>query len=90
MSYGMNCGWTSPSIIQLQSDNSPLPSKITLDEVSWIASLSTVGGFIGNFTFGFMTNKFGRKSCLIAMAFPNIVSLTEKLCNSIVLVIKVD
>lgn len=42
----MNCGWTSPSILILTGDESPLPSgKISMEEASWIASLSCFGGF---------------------------------------------
>lgn len=43
----MNCGWTSPSILILTGDESPLPSgKISMEEASWIASLSCFGGLL--------------------------------------------
>lgn len=74
MASGVGLSWTSPSIEILQSDESPLPSgKIQFEEASWIASLWSVGGLIGNFLYLFMTNKFGRKMPIISLAFPKIV-----------------
>lgn len=61
-------------MILLKSENTPLASgKITEDEGSWIVSMITIGALIGNFFFAYITNKFGRKWPLIAMAIPNIV-----------------
>lgn len=75
MGYGVTCGWTSPLIPVLTSDESPLPSgKITMEQASWIASLSCAGGLIGNIFFGVVTNSFGRKFPLIFLAIPTIVS----------------
>lgn len=75
LGYGVTCGWASPSIILLTSDETPLPSgKISMDEASWIASLICVGGLIGNIMFGFITSKFGRKIPLIFITIPTIVS----------------
>lgn len=62
-------------MVLLLSDETPLPSgKITMDEASWIASLICVGGLIGNFFFGFVTSRFGRKSPLIFITIPKVVS----------------
>lgn len=73
MSCGAGLGWSSPSIKTLMSNGSPLPTgRITKDESSWIASLWNVGGLIGNFLFGYITSKFGRKLPIIFMAIPNI------------------
>lgn len=75
VTYGAACGWPSPNLILLTSDDTPLPSgKISMDEASWIASLLCVGGFIGNFSFGFITNVFGRKLPLISISIPGVVS----------------
>lgn len=42
-------GWSSPAIVLLTSDESPLPSgKISMVEGSWIASLTNLGGLVGN------------------------------------------
>lgn len=73
--YGITCGWTSPSLMILKSDESPLPTgKITMEEASWVASLVNAGGALGTLFFGPITNKFGRKNPLIAVAIPTIVS----------------
>lgn len=73
--FGLNSGWTSPNIILLQSDQTPLPSgKITQDEASWIASIIAVGAFIGTISFGFVMKLFGRKWPLISLSIPMIGS----------------
>lgn len=73
--HGIAGGWPSPTVVLLTSDESPLPSgKITMSEASWIASLMSIGGLIGNAVFGFVTNAFGRKLPLILMTVPGIVS----------------
>lgn len=72
--FGISCGWSSPSIILLTSDESPLPTgKITMDEASWIASFLCIGGLIGNVFFAYITSYFGRKKPLIFIAIPTIV-----------------
>lgn len=74
MASGVGLSWTSPSIDILESDESPLPTgKIKSEETTWIASLWSVGGLIGNFLYLFITNKFGRKMPIISLAFPKIV-----------------
>lgn len=73
MASGVGLSWTSPSLEILKSDNSPLPSgRITTEEASWVASLWSLGGLIGNFMYLFITNKFGRKMPIISLAFPKI------------------
>lgn len=68
-------GWASPNVELLKSDESPLPSgKINMDEASWIASLICLGGLIGNFLFGFIAIRFGRKIPLLFLTIPIIVS----------------
>lgn len=77
MGFGVTLGWSSPSIIILKSNESPLPSgKITTEESSWIASLLCLGCLIGNVFFGYITSKFGRKTPLMFMTIPIIVSVT--------------
>ncbi|XP_031622894.1 facilitated trehalose transporter Tret1-like isoform X2 [Contarinia nasturtii] len=75
MGYGVVCGWSSPNIVLLTSDESPLSSgKITMNEASWSASLICIGGLVGNICFGFITNRFGRKNPLIFITIPVIIS----------------
>lgn len=72
--FGATIGWASPSVILLTSANSPLPSgRINLDEASWIASLFYIGSIVGNYIFGLITNQYGRKIPLIAIALLTIV-----------------
>lgn len=75
LSYGITCGWPSPNILILTSDETPLPSgKITIDEASWIASLTCLGSIVGNIVFGYLTGKFGRKNPLIFLTIPTVIS----------------
>lgn len=40
ISYGVACGWSSPSLLILVSDETPLPTgKISMEVASWVASL---------------------------------------------------
>lgn len=74
MANGINLGWTSPSIILLTSDESPLPTgQITIGEVSWIASLVFAGSLMGGIFWGFIANIYGRKKPLILSSVPTVV-----------------
>lgn len=74
MGYGIACGWSSPSLPLLMSDNSPLPTgKIVMEEASWIAGSISLGGLVGNLFFGYVMNHFGRKIPLLFIAAPTIV-----------------
>lgn len=75
IAFGIAEGWTSPTIVLLTSEETPLRSGvINMDEASWIASLLCLGCFFGNILFGYITNKFGRKWPLIIITIPTIVS----------------
>lgn len=44
LAQGCSAGWMSPSLLDLLSDDSPLPNgKLTLEEASWIGSLFSLG-----------------------------------------------
>lgn len=74
--FGLLEGWSSPNIIILTSDKSPLASgKITMEEASWAVSLLSIGALFGNFFFGYITNLFGRKIPCIIITIPLIVSI---------------
>lgn len=74
MGYGAVCGWPSASTLLLMSDESPLPTgKITMEAASWITAMICVGGFIGNFVFAWITERYGRKIPLLLAAVPQIV-----------------
>lgn len=75
--FGITAGWASPNINLLTSDNSPLATgKITMEEASLVASFVPLGALFGNFLFGFITSKCGRKKTLISIAIPAIVRFT--------------
>lgn len=70
----MACGWPSPSIFLLLSDETPLPTgRITIEEASWVASSMSIGSLAGNILAGYLTHKYGRKKTIIFIAFPTIV-----------------
>lgn len=83
--FDTNWRWIATSIRQNFNGRSQLdcqslmfrrfPISITLFYRKRKINVKIISGLIGNFFFGFMTNIFGRKKCLIAMAFPNLVSL---------------
>lgn len=73
--YGITCGWPSPNLLLLLSDETPLPTgKISMDDASWIAALLCVGGFVGNLFFGYITNNYGRREPLLVISAPAIVN----------------
>nr|XP_029716912.1 facilitated trehalose transporter Tret1-like isoform X2 [Aedes albopictus] len=75
ISYGICCGWTSPSLPVLQSYESPLPDgPITSEEASWIGAFLCVGGFAGNIVSGWMADRFGRKLTACLAAIPQIIA----------------
>ena len=47
-----------------------LPSHMTLEDKSWIASICNVGQLFGAFAAGFVSNKVGRKNCLLLFSVP--------------------
>lgn len=76
--YGVSIGWSSPNLLILESDESPI-GKITREEASWVASLQCFGGFFSNLFFGLIGARLGRKIPLILMAVPTIVTFV--FCN---------
>lgn len=72
--YGIVVGWSSPSILLLTSDQSPLSSgKITLEQASWVTSLKSLGFLFTSPVCGIVANKFGRKWPLFYISIPSIV-----------------
>lgn len=75
ISFGQGCvlGWLSPSLPRLMSEDTPLKSgKLTSDQLSWIGSLSSIGGFFGVLTFGSFTTLIGCKNAMLFLAVPSI------------------
>ncbi|XP_055304889.1 facilitated trehalose transporter Tret1-like isoform X2 [Sitodiplosis mosellana] len=71
--HGMAIGWLSPNLPKLQSDDSPLQTKMTLSEISWIGSCFSIGAILGNCVFGIVSNFIGRKNTLCILALPNLL-----------------
>lgn len=65
----------SSSFLLLQSDElTPLSSgSLTKDEMSWIASILCIGGFLGTIIFGLLADLLGRKYVLCFQGIPSIV-----------------
>lgn len=73
--YGTACGWSSVSFVTLQSDQTPLDDgPLSTQEISWIVSMFCVGGLCGTIVLGMMTNAVGRRTFLLLLAVPQIVS----------------
>ncbi|XP_055375650.1 facilitated trehalose transporter Tret1-like [Condylostylus longicornis] len=76
MSYGAFCGWPSSSFLVLQSKDSPLDGgPMTDEQASWVGSLLCVGGFVGNYLFGWLANFYGRKISMMLIVIPTLMSL---------------
>ncbi|KNC32811.1 putative facilitated trehalose transporter Tret1-2 [Lucilia cuprina] len=71
--HGIAVGWTSPTLRQLQSENSPTNFVITVEQVSWIGSLFGLGSLTGNIVFGLLLNRIGRKWCMYLLVLPNVI-----------------
>lgn len=69
----MQLGWLSPMILFLQSKETPIDHPITADEASWIGSCLSLGGLAGNFLFGLLLNKIGRKKTVLLLPIPHII-----------------
>lgn len=74
--HGAATGWLSPTVSVLQSLDTPLDRPITMEELSWIGSLLSMGGIAGNFMFSMLAERFGRKFALIVLALPNLTFWT--------------
>lgn len=79
-SHGFGVGWLSSALPVLKSDKTPLQGgPLTLEQISWIGGAYPLGALLGDVLFSVLLNCMGRKSCMMALAIPNIVELEEKL-----------
>ncbi|KAJ6648624.1 Facilitated trehalose transporter Tret1 [Pseudolycoriella hygida] len=73
LAHGGAMGWLSPSLLVLQSDETPLVSgPINNETASWVGSTTYFGGVVGNFLFMALLNHFGRKRTFSVLALPNL------------------
>lgn len=69
--FGMFEGWINTNIILLQSkDDTPLSRPLSMDEISWIASIQCIGALFGNIVIGYIINRYGRRLPMIIVAAP--------------------
>lgn len=74
-SLGNLSGWVIINFIELQSEKSTFPSgPLKLEEVSLVASISSIGGFLGNFVALPIIHRFGIKGSIHLCSVPIIVS----------------
>lgn len=74
--YGYASGWTSSSLLILESDEkSPLvEGAMDQEERSWVTSLFAVSGVVGTLLYYFIADVAGRKIPLSSVAVPHLVS----------------
>lgn len=71
--FGFVLGWTSPAIIFLQSEDSPLESgPISINDASLMTSLLSVGAVLGCVLAGWLANAIGRKISLQILILPQL------------------
>ncbi|XP_046410432.1 facilitated trehalose transporter Tret1-like isoform X1 [Neodiprion fabricii] len=74
---GAAMGWTSPVLPMLKESptnaNNPFGRAITSEEGSWIGSLVAMGAAFGGFGAGFVIEKYGRKTALLASVIPFVI-----------------
>lgn len=65
VAVGTVYGWITTSLSRLTSGDPDVPLQITDDESSWLVSLTIVGSTVGPFLGVFLSDRFGRKRCLM-------------------------
>ncbi|GJQ71383.1 hypothetical protein Trydic_g11111 [Trypoxylus dichotomus] len=67
--------WSTPvSPKLLKSIDNPLGFPLTIDQVSWLASMASLGAVVGPFAGGYLGDKIGRKHGLTTTALLAILS----------------
>ncbi|KAK9890879.1 hypothetical protein WA026_012223 [Henosepilachna vigintioctopunctata] len=70
----LSIAWPSPILAKLNSTDNPLADYPTKDELSWVASISGFGSMVGILPFSFLPDLIGRKSCLLMIPIPHMIS----------------
>lgn len=80
--FGCGVGWLSMALPLLQSDKSPLDTgPLTVEDVSWIGSILSIGGMIGNLLVGYLVTIIGSKNSIMLLGLPQLVSKQTKTTN---------
>lgn len=59
-------GWVAPALMLLTTNYTPLKTgPITLEQLSWIGSVSSLGAMCGTFTSGCFINSMGCKRAMV-------------------------
>lgn len=75
VAYGCATGWLSMAIPLLQSDATPLDTgKLSRTDLSWIASVLSLGALLGSAICGFVVTTFGTRNTIYAIGLPQLVS----------------
>lgn len=66
--FGLFEGWIT---LGLTSSDTPFPNgTLSMEEISWIASIQCIGALFGNIVFGYIINRYGRRWPIIIVAAP--------------------
>ncbi|XP_060528470.1 facilitated trehalose transporter Tret1-like [Cylas formicarius] len=75
---GFVYGWSSPMLPKLNGqvdpEYNPLPSPATLEQQTWMTSLSSLGALCGPFLTAYISEEIGRKKTLLLFALPCIAA----------------
>ncbi|XP_053673559.1 facilitated trehalose transporter Tret1-like [Anopheles nili] len=74
LSHGFALGWVSPSLEYLQSNGTHLTSgPITVEQTSWLGSSISLGAVFGVVLYGFIADRFGKRTALQLTLVPHVV-----------------
>ncbi|CAH2252051.1 facilitated trehalose transporter Tret1-like [Pararge aegeria] len=82
LTYGLECGWISPTTKILQSEASPTGYPLSDNMVSWIASAMSMSAIFGVSLYSYIADAFGRRIGIILIAVPEAISWIIKLSYS--------
>lgn len=72
--FGCATGWLSMALPLLQSDATPLETgKLTVGDLSWIASVIALGALCGSTFCGFIVSILGTRNTIYAFGIPQLV-----------------
>ena len=69
---GLHTGWPAPSLPKLLSNEYPF--DVTNEEASYIVIIGSLGNFFGSFVGNVFMDKIGRRTTLLLIALPQVVS----------------
>ncbi|XP_035220467.1 facilitated trehalose transporter Tret1-2 homolog isoform X2 [Stegodyphus dumicola] len=69
VAFGMILGYPSPATVDMKMKGSRF-RQVTVDEITWIASVSSLSAVVGNCISGYVSQKFGRKAVLMYVSAP--------------------